>query len=104
VDDAIRNSTGLISPLSLVTEQNGQIVGHVLFSRIHIQTENGPLPALALAPLAVLPEYQQQGIGSALVQQGLRECKHHQENQKKRVRCSAPICGKVFPLLPVRSY
>lgn len=72
--DAIRNSTGFIPELSLVAEQNSQIVGHILISRIHIQTENGPLPALALAPLAVLPEYQQQGIGSALVQHGLQEC------------------------------
>jgi len=73
--DAIRKSGGFIPELSLVAEQNGQVVGHFLFSRIHIQTENGRLPALALAPLAVLPEYQKQGIGSALVQHGLEECK-----------------------------
>jgi putative acetyltransferase len=72
--NAIRLSAGFIPELSLVAEQNGQIVGHILFSRIHIQTDNGLLPALALAPLAVLPEYQRRGIGSALVRHGLQEC------------------------------
>ncbi|MDR3573708.1 MAG: N-acetyltransferase [Anaerolineaceae bacterium] len=73
--DAIRQSAGFIPQLSLVAEQNNRIVGHILFSRIYIQTENGPLPAIALAPVAILPEYQKQGIGSALVQRGLQECK-----------------------------
>lgn len=72
--DAIRTSAGFIPQLSLVAEHNGAIIGHILFSRIHIQTDNGLLPTLALAPLAVLPEYQRQGIGSALVRRGLQEC------------------------------
>ena len=73
--DAIRKSENFISELSLVAEENGQILGHILFSRIYIETENGQLPALALAPMAVLPKYQKQGIGSMLVRQGLDECK-----------------------------
>ncbi|MDR3573265.1 MAG: N-acetyltransferase [Anaerolineaceae bacterium] len=73
--DAIRTSAGFIPQLSLVAEQNGAIVGHILFSRTHIQTDNSLLPALALAPLAVLPEYQRQGIGSAPVRRGLQECR-----------------------------
>jgi putative acetyltransferase len=73
--DAIRQSDGYISELSLLAEENDQIIGHILFSRIHIQSENEQLPALALAPMAVLPGYQKQGIGSALVRHGLEECK-----------------------------
>jgi len=73
--DAIRKSENFIPELSLVAEENGQILGHILFSRIYIETENGQLPALALAPMAVLPEYQKQGIGSHLVRRGLEECK-----------------------------
>ncbi len=73
--DAIRKSENFIPELSLVAEQNGQILGHILFSRIHIETENGQVPALALAPMAVLPGYQKQGIGSQLVRRGLDECK-----------------------------
>jgi putative acetyltransferase len=72
--DSIRRSEGFIPELSLVAEQNDQIIGHILFSRIHIQSENVQLPGLALAPMAVLPEYQGQGIGSALVKHGLEEC------------------------------
>lgn len=73
--DAVRQSDGFLPELSLVAEQSGQIVGHILFSRIHIETQQGSIPALALAPMAVLPQLQKQGIGSALVQQGLEECK-----------------------------
>lgn len=70
VDD-IRNSENFIPELSLVAEQRGQILGHILLSRIHIETENGSIPALALAPMAVLPAYQKQGIGSDLVRRAL---------------------------------
>jgi putative acetyltransferase len=72
---AIRNSENFIPELSLVAEANGKIVGHILFSRIHIETEDGQVPALALAPMAVLPEYQKQAIGSELVRRGLAEAK-----------------------------
>jgi putative acetyltransferase len=71
---AIRLSVDFIPELSLVAEESGQIVGHILFSRLHIQTEGGPVPALALAPMAVLPDYQRQGIGSQLVRRGLERC------------------------------
>jgi putative acetyltransferase len=74
VDD-LRLSDSFIPELSLVAEVDGRVVGHILFSRIHILTESGPLPGLSLAPMAVLPRYQNRGIGSALVQHGLSECR-----------------------------
>jgi len=58
--------------LSLVAVLDGRVVGHILFSDLAIQTRDGPLPALLLAPMAVLPERQRQGIGSELVRAGLR--------------------------------
>jgi putative acetyltransferase len=58
-----------------VAEKDGQVVGHILFSDLPILTDAGTLSALALAPLAVLPEFQNQGIGSALVRRGLEVCK-----------------------------
>ena len=73
--DAIRLSENFIPELSLVAEADGQVVGHILFSRISIQTETGPIPALSLAPMAVLPEYQNRGLGSALVRHGLEQCR-----------------------------
>lgn len=57
--------------LSLVAIENDRIVGHALFCPIVIHTANEPVPALALAPLAVLPTHQRQGVGAELVRDGL---------------------------------
>jgi putative acetyltransferase len=70
--DALRD--GGYVRASLVAEKDGQVVGHILFSDLPIVTQAGTVPALALAPLAVLPEWQHQGIGSALVRRGLEVC------------------------------
>jgi putative acetyltransferase len=73
--DALRE--GGFVQLSLVAEEGGQVVGHILFSDLPIVTDAGPAPApaLALAPMAVLPQFQNKGIGSALVRQGLAACR-----------------------------
>lgn len=59
---------------SLAAEEAGRIVGHVLFGELAIVTEAGTVEALALAPLAVVPERQRRGIGSLLTREGLRTC------------------------------
>lgn len=64
---AIRRDPAYIPALSLVAQEDGEVVGHVLFSRCHI----GDTPSLALAPLAVRPDRQRRGIAAALVQRGL---------------------------------
>jgi len=56
---------------SLIAEMQDRTVGHILFSRMWIDTMAGAVPAVALAPMAVLVEYQRQGIGQQLVQHGL---------------------------------
>lgn len=71
--DALRE--GGYVRLSLVAEIAGQIVGHILFSDLPIVTELGNVPALALAPMAVLPAFQNQRIGSELVRRGLDACR-----------------------------
>ena len=57
--------------LSLVAEIDGAIAGHILFTRMWIESANGPLPAVALAPMAVLPVHQRRGIGGQLIAAGL---------------------------------
>ena len=56
---------------SFVAEWEHRIVGHILFSRMLIETADGPLPAAALAPMAVVPEQQRQGVGGQLILHGL---------------------------------
>lgn len=56
--------------LELVAERDGRVVGHVLFSRLLVEGEAGSFPAVALAPLAVVPREQGAGIGAALVGEG----------------------------------
>lgn len=57
--------------ISLVAELKKRIVGHVLFSRMWIETPSGLVSAVALAPMAVLPEHQHRGIGGRLIRYGL---------------------------------
>ena len=59
--------------LSLVAEMDGKILGHGMFSPIFIQGKDGEeYPCLSLGPIAVVPEFQKQGIGGMLIQAGHR--------------------------------
>jgi putative acetyltransferase len=71
----LRKSCSFNAQLSLVAIKEGRVVGHILFSPITIKTERGAVPAVALAPMAVRPEFQKQGIGSKLVREGLEQCR-----------------------------
>ena len=71
--DALRDG-GFVT-VSLAAEAEGKVVGHILFSTVTIRTENGAFEVLSLAPMAVLPEFQRIGIGSALVHAGIEACR-----------------------------
>ena len=71
----LRNVNGFSPELSLVAVRDDEVVGHILFSPIHIETPAGCVPAVALAPMSVLPAFQNQGIGSRLVRAGLEACR-----------------------------
>jgi putative acetyltransferase len=71
--DALRDDG--FAEISIVAEMDGEIVGHILFSQVAIVTKAGTLDALSLAPMAVLPSHQRQGIGTRLVEAGLKACR-----------------------------
>lgn len=61
--------------ISLVATEDEAVVGHILFSPVTIESETKTHEAIGLAPLAVLPERQNHGIGSLLTKAGLEECR-----------------------------
>ncbi len=62
------------APISLVASSDDEIVGHILFSPVTFHPPQH-VRAIGLAPLAVLPRCQHQGIGSALIRSGLQKCR-----------------------------
>jgi putative acetyltransferase len=72
--EAIRASENYVPELALVAELDGRVVGHVMISHVGLEgdgdrdgSERGPRPIASLSPLAVAPDVQRQGIGTALV-------------------------------------
>lgn len=68
---ALRKGNSYIPELSLVAEVDGKLAGHILFTKAKV----GSQEILALAPLSVKPEYQKQGVGTALIAEGHRIAK-----------------------------
>lgn len=66
--DRLRRDGDLL--LSLVAEEDGAILGHIAFSRLLVRTPAGDVSAVTLAPLAVRPDRQRQGIGGRLTEAG----------------------------------
>lgn len=67
--DALRNTE--VELISLVAEEYGVIIGHILFSPVTI---DGNSNIMGLAPMAVLPSRQKKGVGTQLVNEGLKAC------------------------------
>ena len=61
--------------ISLVAETDNKIVGHILFTPVELLGDKNSLKLMGLAPMAVLNEYQNKGVGSALVEVGLEHCR-----------------------------
>lgn len=68
--------------LSVVADDGGSIVGHIVFSPVTLMG-HGELHIMGLAPMAVLPAQQRRGVGSALVRDGLERC--------RQLRCHAVV-------------
>jgi putative acetyltransferase len=68
--DALRDA-GRLS-ISLVADANGRIAGHIAFSPVTVDGAEG---GLGLAPVAVLPERQRQGVGGRLIEKGIQRAR-----------------------------
>ena len=75
--DALREQGAFDPNLSLVAEKERRLVGHALFTPVEIVGKSETVKALGLGPIAVLPEYQRQGVGSALIEEGLAACRRY---------------------------
>jgi putative acetyltransferase len=64
----------LPSPISLVAVEDCRVVGHIFFSPVTVVSSNATFDAIALGPMAVVPDRQNAGVGSTLVRAGLDEC------------------------------
>lgn len=63
----LRGSKAFIPELSLVAVYNQKIVGHILLTKIKIENNVAIFDSLALAPVSIIPVYQNKGIGSDLI-------------------------------------
>jgi putative acetyltransferase len=72
--ESLRLSPGYIPELSIVAFGGKNVVGHILFSPIGIETPYGELPALVMAPLAVRPA-EKENVGEKLLKAGIKECR-----------------------------
>ncbi len=69
--ELLRASDGYVPDLALVAEEDRDVVGHIMFSYVTLKSRE-EFRVLELAPMAVLPERQRQGIGGALIEAGLQ--------------------------------
>jgi putative acetyltransferase len=68
----LRSSRNYIPELALVAEENGQLVGHIMFTRTNIVNGGNRFEILLLAPVSVALVYRNRGIGSKLIKEGFR--------------------------------
>lgn len=68
--DKLRDADGFVPELCLVAERSHVIIGHIMFTRITLDGDR-PEKVLALAPVSVVPAFQNHGVGSALIREGL---------------------------------
>ena len=67
--ERLRKTDAYIPELSLVAELNGEIIGHLMMSKVEIVSEDQSVISLGLAPVSVVPKYQRIGVGSALIRE-----------------------------------
>lgn len=74
--ERIRMSEEFVPGLSIVAEIDNEIVGHLLLSKAKVENYEKIVDVIVLAPIAVKPYHQKQGIGSKLIEEGIRRCRN----------------------------
>ena len=97
----LRSTDAYVPALSLVAVHEDEIVGHVMFSEVHIISRGERIAALALAPLGVRKQYRRQGIGAGLVRQGLAA--GQQMGYRAVFVQGSPTCYGRFGFVPASS-
>jgi putative acetyltransferase len=75
--DALRESWAWVDALSLVADEDGDVVGHVLLTKAILDAPERLVDVLVLSPLSVRPDRQRDGIGTALVRAAARAAEAH---------------------------
>ncbi len=71
-----RNNPDFIPELDFVMEEDGHIIGHVMYSRATIKADDGrDIPIMTFGPISILPEYKRRGYGLKLLLHSLQEAK-----------------------------
>jgi putative acetyltransferase len=70
--DALRDTSEFI--ISLVALLDEEVVGHIMFSPVSIESNRCVREAMGLGPMAVMPNYQGRGVGAQLIKAGLQMC------------------------------
>jgi putative acetyltransferase len=113
---------GLPHSISLVASARERIIGHILFTPLQIEGSPKEVVAVGLGPMAVLPEFQRQGVGSQLVRAGLDSCRASKNDAvvvvghpefyprfgfvpaiTKGLRCEFDVPPEVFMVLELRT-
>lgn len=71
-----RDRADFVPALDLVLEQDGRIIGHVMYVHAKIQADDGrEIPILTFGPISIAPEYQRKGFGKLLLDDSLEKAK-----------------------------
>lgn len=66
----LRNRGGYIPELELIVEEDGEMMGHIMFTKIWLATDDGEKEILLVTPLCVREDFRSQGFGGALMRAG----------------------------------
>jgi putative acetyltransferase len=77
--DRLRESPDWIDGLSFVADREGEVIGHILFTRSLLDAPRRLVEVLVLSPVSVVPPVQAMGVGSALIRHGLQQVEQRSE-------------------------